>query len=127
MMAWFAAAFLLTTIAVVRAVYHLDGLAWNGTALFNATTVQAALSMYWAIVGLGGMILGARSGRREVWIIGAGLMVLVVVKLFVIDLGNTGTVARIISFLGVGGMLLTVGYFAPAPPRKIPGAGEALS
>ena len=34
-----------------------------------------------------------------------------------VDLGKTGTVARIISFLGVGGLLMVVGYFAPRPPR----------
>ncbi len=45
-------------------------------------------------------------------------MGLVVLKLFIIDLGNTGTVARIVSFLGVGALLLVVGYFAPAPPRQ---------
>jgi len=39
-------------------------------------------------------------------------------KLFVIDLGNSGTLARIISFLGVGVMLLVVGYFAPVPPKQ---------
>jgi uncharacterized membrane protein len=49
---------------------------------------------------------------------GAGLMVIVVLKLFAIDLGNTGTVARIVSFLGVGVMLLVVGYFSPVPPRQ---------
>jgi uncharacterized membrane protein len=49
---------------------------------------------------------------------GAGLMIVVVLKLFLVDLGNTGTVARIISFLGVGVMLLVVGYFSPVPPRK---------
>ena len=49
---------------------------------------------------------------------GTGLMALVVVKLFLVDLGNTGTVARIVSFLGVGVMLLVVGYFAPAPPKR---------
>ncbi len=44
-------------------------------------------------------------------------MALVVVKLFLVDLGNTETVARIVSFIGVGALLLVVGYFAPAPPR----------
>ena len=43
---------------------------------------------------------------------------LVVLKLFIVDLGNTGTVAMIISFLGVGALLLVIGYFAPAPPRS---------
>jgi len=48
----------------------------------------------------------------------------VVIKLFIIDLGNTGTVARIISFLGVGALLLVVGYYAPAPPRQATDADE---
>ena len=44
-------------------------------------------------------------------------MVIVVAKLFLVDLGNTGTLARVVSFLGVGLLLLVVGYFAPVPPR----------
>ena len=46
-------------------------------------------------------------------------MLLVVAKLFLVDMGNSGTLARIVSFLGVGAMLLVVGYFAPAPPKQI--------
>jgi uncharacterized membrane protein len=41
-----------------------------------------------------------------------------VLKLFLVDLSNTGTVARIVSFIGVGLLLLVVGYFSPAPPRE---------
>jgi uncharacterized membrane protein len=44
-------------------------------------------------------------------------MAVVVAKLFLVDLGNTGTLARVVSFLGVGVLLLVVGYFAPVPPR----------
>jgi len=64
------------------------------------------------------MIWGARHQNRWIWMVGTGLMALVVIKLFIIDLGNTGTVSRIISFLGVGALLLVVGYYAPAPPRQ---------
>lgn len=56
--------------------------------------------------------------RRAVWLTGAGFMALVVLKLFAVDLGNTGTIERIISFIGIGALLLVVGYFAPAPPRS---------
>jgi uncharacterized membrane protein len=31
---------------------------------------------------------------------------------------NTGTVARIVSFLGAGVLLLVVGYFSPLPPAR---------
>jgi len=62
-------------------------------------------------------VVGARSVRRSVWLAGAALMTIVVAKLFLVDLGNTGTLARVVSFLGVGVLLLVVGYFAPVPPR----------
>ena len=47
-------------------------------------------------------------------------MTIVVAKLFLVDLGNTDTLARVVSFLGVGLLLLVVGYFAPVPPRAAP-------
>jgi uncharacterized membrane protein len=65
------------------------------------------------------MIWGSRKDRRTIWLAGAGFMALVVIKLFLVDLGNTGTVERIISFIGIGLLLLVVGYFAPAPPRQV--------
>ncbi|MEM1091648.1 MAG: DUF2339 domain-containing protein [Pseudomonadota bacterium] len=111
-------AFLFSTLAIVRSVFHLFDLTWNAAALLNAVQVQAALSVYWASLGFGAMLWGAKMGKRWTWLIGTGLMALVVLKLFVVDLGNTGTVARIVSFLAVGGLLLVVGYLAPAPPRE---------
>ncbi len=41
---------------------------------------------------------------------------MVVVKLFLMDLGNTGALTRVVSFPGVGALLSVVGYFAPVPP-----------
>jgi uncharacterized membrane protein len=64
-----------------------------------------------------GMVIGARARQRAVWIAGAALMAVVVAKLFVVELDNTGTLGRVVSFLGVGVLLLVVGYFAPVPPR----------
>ena len=86
-------------------------------SLAESTTFQSALSIVWGVAGLAAMIVGARVARRSVWLTGAGLMAIVVVKLFVVDLGNTATLARVVSFLGVGLLLLVVGYFAPVPPR----------
>jgi len=115
---WGLAAFILTTISVVRGVHHFSNVPWDQTALSNAVLVQSALSIYWALLGFGGMIWGTRHINRGIWLAGTALMALVVVKLFLIDLGSTGTVARIVSFLGVGVLLLVVGYLAPAPPKK---------
>jgi uncharacterized membrane protein len=40
------------------------------------------------------------------------------VKLFLIDLSHIGTVPRIVSFLGVGTLMLVLGYYSPLPPVK---------
>jgi len=121
---WSLAVLALTTIAVVRGVHHLGGVPWQQRVLASSVSVQSALSIYWAMLGFGGMIWGARHQNRWIWMVGTGLMALVVIKLFIIDLGNTGTIARIISFLGVGALLLVVGYYAPAPPRQAADADE---
>ena len=118
-LAWEAAAFFLTTIAVVRAVHHIGGVPWSQHALANSVTVQSSLTIYWAILGLGSMITGVRRINRRRWMMGGGLMLLVLAKLLLVDMGNSGTLAGIISFLSVGTMLLVVGYFAPAPPKQI--------
>jgi uncharacterized membrane protein len=96
--------------------------------LYDSVVVQTALSIYWGLLGFAGMLWGARRAQRPIWLIGAGFMALVVVKLFLIDLGNTGTVERIVSFIGIGILLLVVGYFAPVPPRRAADAraGEGL-
>lgn len=110
--------FVLTTAALVRGVYHVGGGSWRWASLFESVLVQTSLSIYWAILGFGGMIWGARTARRPLWLVGAAFMLLVVLKLFTVDLTQTGTIERIISFIGVGILLLVVGYFAPAPPRE---------
>ena len=56
--------------------------------------------------------------RREVWIGGAVVMGIVIVKLFVVEFGNVDTLSRVVSFLGVGLLLLVVGYFAPVPKGR---------
>lgn len=48
---------------------------------------------------------------------GATLMGIVVVKLFLIELSNSGGIERIASFIIVGLLLLLVGWFAPVPPK----------
>ena len=58
------------------------------------------------------MLLAHKRGQRSIWIVGAALMGLVVAKLFLLDLSQTGSVERIASFIGAGLMLLVMGYFA---------------
>ncbi len=118
--AGFAAVFglALLTMAVARAVHHFAAVPFDFASLARSTVLQASLSLVWGAAGLATMTLGARRAQRGVWLAGAVLMTAVVAKLLVVDLGNAGTVGRIVSFLGVGVLLLIVGYFAPVPPRR---------
>jgi uncharacterized membrane protein len=111
------AAWFLVTMTVARTVHHWSGVPYDADSLAASTTFQSALSIVWGTAGLAAMLFGARSRKRSVWLAGAALMTIVVAKLFLVDLGNTATLARVVSFLGVGLLLLVVGYFAPVPPR----------
>jgi hypothetical protein len=51
-------------------------------------------------------------------IIGVSFLGIAVIKLFFIDLDSIGMVARIISFMVVGILMLVIGYFSPLPPKQ---------
>ncbi len=118
--------FVVSTAAVVRGVHHLGDVPWRTYDLFDSVLVHAVLSIYWGLLGFTGMIWGARRMRRTLWLAGAGIMGVVVVKLVLIDLGNSGTLERIVSFIATGLLLLVVDYFAPVPPRQ-DSAGKAAA
>jgi len=63
------------------------------------------------------VFMTTRRGQRPVWLAGALLLALVVVKLFVFDLSRLQGMGRIVAFLGVGVLLLAIGYFSPVPPK----------
>ena len=111
-------AFGLATGLVLRTCHHWAGVPWTADALFASTLAQAALSVAWALIGVASMVTGHRAGRRAVWAVGAGLLGVVVAKLFLLELADRGSLYRIVSFTVVGGLMLAVGYFAPIPPRR---------
>lgn len=111
--------FVAISSMVVRTWYFYGGVAWDWQGLFGDFGLQASLSLTWSSVAIAGMVLSARWQWRTLWLVSAALMGVVVVKLFVVELGNSGGVARIVSFIGVGLLLLLVGWYAPAPPRRV--------
>lgn len=111
--------FALLTVMVMRSAHHWGSVPWQSAALFDSMLVQAGLSIVWTLIALALMLFGHLRVRRELWLVGAALIALVVAKLFFVELGNRGGLERIVSFIGVGVLLLVVGYFAPLPPRKV--------
>jgi uncharacterized membrane protein len=66
------------------------------------------------------MWLAARRSARAPWMVGAVLLAVVVVKLLLVDLSASDTVTRIISFIGVGLLMLLIGFVAPLPTSERP-------
>ncbi|WP_084456684.1 DUF2339 domain-containing protein [Desulfogranum mediterraneum] len=107
--------------AVARGVHHLLGVSYTLAALYHSAEFQAALAVLWSLSALVVTGCATRLVRRSLWFAGAVLLTMVVLKLFFIDLAGSGTLARIISFLVVGLLMLVIGYWAPLPPKA---AGE---
>lgn len=80
--------------------------------------VQTALTIFWTLAALVLTIISSRYQKRFWWFMGVGLLGIVVLKLVVIDLSQTDTIWRVVSFLGAGSLILLIGYLAPLPPEQ---------
>lgn len=103
---------------LLRSLHHWAGVPFDFDVMMHSTLVQAAFSLFWALLALSLMLTATRRHRRPLWWTGGGLMALVVIKLFLVDLSRVGSVERIVSFIGVGLLLLIIGYFSPMPPKQ---------
>jgi uncharacterized membrane protein len=112
------AAFAWLNVLLVRTLHHYAAVPYALAAVIDSTLAQTAITIFWTVLALAGMVWASRSGRRIAWVAGAALLTAVTAKLFLVDLSRTGTVPRIVSFLGVGLLMLVIGYFSPLPPRS---------
>lgn len=115
---WSALAFAWLTSSVLRACHAWGGVPWTGDDLFGSALAQTSLSVTWSALAILLMWTAHRHRLRRLWIVGAALLGVVIVKLFVLELAAHGSLARIVSFIVVGLLLLLIGYVAPLPPRR---------
>lgn len=100
-----------------RGVHHFFDLPWN-SQLWHTASLQMALTLLWGLLGATAWVIGSRRVRRPVWLAGAALLGLVLVKLVMIDRRYMGDMAGIVSVIAFGVMLVVVGYLAPSPPAQ---------
>ncbi len=105
------------TALVLRAVHHWGGEPWSG-ALLSTSLAQTSLTVAWSVLGMLGWVAGSRRGQRMLWLAGAVLMGVVLLKLVLVDRQHLGNLLGIGSFIAYGLLCTVVGYFAPAPPRR---------
>ncbi len=112
------AAFITINAIIARVMHHYFDVRWSDSAMMNSTLVQTTASIVWSSVALALMWIGHNRARRLLWIAGAILLGITLLKMFLIDLANTGNIARIVSFVGVGVLILIIGYVSPMPPSR---------
>lgn len=115
-------AFAWLNLTAARAVHEYGGVPYPFGRIADSDLFQATTSILWTLVALVLMGFGSRRSSRPSWIVGAVLLGLAIVKLFLVDLSNLDTVARIVSFVSVGVLMLVIGYLAPLPPNRARGA-----
>ncbi|RZL36664.1 MAG: DUF2339 domain-containing protein [Rubrivivax sp.] len=117
-------AFLWLNGMLIRCFHHWGGVPYHLDGWLDSRGVQTGLALLWSALALVLMLLGTRRHQRAPWLAGAVLLGAVVLKLLVFDLQGSGTVLRIVSFIGVGVLMLVIGYVAPLPGSSGPARNE---
>ena len=117
-------AYVWFNLILLRSAAHYLDIAYDAGTLFASLFVQAMLSLVWSVTAMVIMRGATQRRARGWWMVGAGFLALVVVKLFLVDLAGTGSVARIVSFVGVGLLMVLIGYLAPYPSEATPAEPE---
>jgi uncharacterized membrane protein len=112
-----ALGFLWLNASLLRTLHQWILVPWSLSGMLQSTVTQTALSIFWASLALGAMLFATRKSLRPVWFAGAALLTAVIAKLFLVDLSSVGSIERIVSFVGVGVLMLVIGYYSPLPPR----------
>jgi uncharacterized membrane protein len=110
-------AFVALNVIVARVVHFYWSVPFELDLLLDSAVFQTGISILWGLTAGLLMTLARMRINRAAWMIGAGVLAALIVKLFLVDLGNVGGIARIVSFLATGVLILAIGYFAPAPPK----------
>jgi len=116
-LAWVASAFWILNGIIGRTVHYLGDVPFNLPALWASPKYQATISIIWTVLALSIMVAATRTLQRKLWFGGSILLAVVVIKLFLVDLSEIGTVARFVSFIIVGLLIMIIGYYSPLPPK----------
>ena len=98
-----ATGFLWANGVLLRTLHHWADVPFRFDAMMRSTLVQTSFSVFWSLLALGAMVFANRIRTRALWVCGAVLLAVVVVKLFLIDLSKIGGVERMEYTFGIEG------------------------
>jgi uncharacterized membrane protein len=116
-------AFIWINSVAMRAVHFYADISYPVERILQSDVFQSTATILWTTIALVLMGFGTRRSVRLSWLVGAGLLAVVIIKLFIVDMGQLNLVARIVSFITVGVLMLVIGYLAPLPPKRLEAEG----
>ncbi|HAM64280.1 MAG TPA: DUF2339 domain-containing protein [Acinetobacter nosocomialis] len=109
---------LVFSSVVVRGLHHYWATPLWSVSIWTNGVVQLSLTLLWVILAFVLTTFSSRKMIRQLWFVGAALLGIVVLKLILLDLSQSATLTRVISFIGAGGVMLIIAYLAPLPPSS---------
>lgn len=94
-----------------RICSHLVLLYWIYHLFIVLTNGQAWVTIVWGLYAIGLVVAGFTWYRKRVRTAGLLTVILVVGKLFLVDLAQLQALWRILLFIGLGGALIVLGYY----------------
>lgn len=110
--------FLWINVLILRTLSYYGEIRWGIEYLWSSRLVQTTFALLWTLAALICMICSTKYQHRKMWLAGAALLGITIIKLFIVDSARGGGLARAIAFIGVAVLVLIVGYFAPLPPKE---------
>lgn len=99
------------TVNIYCIVAHVGFLGWLAKELTPLDHGQMITSVVWGIYAIAILVLGFGFQRPNIRRVGMATILLVVGKLFFVDLSQTSALLRIPLFMGFGVLFLLIGYF----------------
>ena len=105
------AAAIITVLALSLSLLELAETVFSGDVLTDFQRGHVLVSAFWGVVGLALLYVGLVRRARAVRVAGFVAFAVTVAKIFFYDLSSLSAMARALSFLGVGTLLLVAGFF----------------
>lgn len=90
---------------------HLALLAWLWRELSRLPGGEAYVTIAWGVYGITLLLVGLRRDSGIIRKVALGTLLLVVAKLFLVDLARLEGIWRVLLFLGFGGLFLVLSYY----------------
>lgn len=94
-----------------RFAAHIAFLTFLGFELSRLDNGQGWISLSWGVYGIILLLIGLRMNIQRFRLVGMGTLLLLVGKLFLVDLAHLETIWRVLLFIGFGGIFLVLSYY----------------